>query len=217
MTNPRKVTVVILISGSGSTMENLLQRAKDGTCALECLGVISSKEGVAGIARAQKFGVPVQVVNRKDYTDAVAFSRQVFKLVNGVKPDLVLLAGFLSYVHLPERYKGRVMNIHPSLLPKFGGKGMYGAKVHEAVLKAGEKESGCTVHYVDEQFDHGPHIIQKRVPVLANDTVETLQARVMEAEREAYPEAINLYAERRLMQVAKSVRILPVKAAGSPS
>ncbi|MBX3474793.1 MAG: phosphoribosylglycinamide formyltransferase [Planctomycetes bacterium] len=216
MTNQRKVTAVILISGSGTTMENLLQRGKDGTCALECVGVISSKEGVAGIARAQKFGVPLQVVNRKDYTDAVAFSRQVFKLINAVRPDIVLLAGFLSYLHLPERYKGRVMNIHPSLLPKFGGKGMYGAKVHEAVLKAGEKESGCTVHYVDEQFDHGPHIIQKKVPVQANDTVETLQARVMEAEREAYPEAINLYAEKRLMQVAKSVRILPVKPAATP-
>jgi len=216
MNDTKKVTAVILISGSGSTMENLLQRAKDGTCAMDCLGVISSKEGVAGIARAQKFGVPVQVVNRKDFTDAVAFSRQVFKLINGVKPDLVLLAGFLSYVHLPERYKGRVMNIHPSLLPKFGGRGMYGSKVHEAVLKAGERESGCTVHYVDDQYDHGPAIVQKRVPVVAGDTVETLQARVMQAEREAYPEAVNLYAEKRLMQVANSVRILPVKA-GAPT
>lgn len=216
MNDTKKVTAVILISGSGSTMENLLQRAKDGTCAMECLGVISSKEGVAGIARAQKFGVPVQVVNRKDFTDAVAFSRQVFKLINGVKPDLVLLAGFLSYVHLPERYKGRVMNIHPSLLPKFGGRGMYGSKVHESVLKAGERESGCTVHYVDDQYDHGPAIVQKKVPVVAGDTVETLQARVMQAEREAYPEAVNLYAEKRLMQVANSVRILPVKA-GAPT
>lgn len=212
MNDKKNVTAVILISGSGTTMENLLQRAKGGTCAMECVGVISSKEGVAGIARAQKFGVPVQVVNRKDFTDAVAFSRQVFKLINGVKPDLVLLAGFLSYLHLPERYKGRVMNIHPSLLPKFGGRGMYGAKVHEAVLKAGEKETGCTVHYVDDQYDHGPAILQKKVPVLTGDTVETLQARVMQAEREAFPEAVNLYAEKRLMQVANSVRILPVKA-----
>jgi len=213
MNQRQKVSAVILISGSGSTMENLLQRAQDGTCALKCVGVISSKPGVPGIDRAARFGVPVQVVNRKDYTDAKAFSRQVFRLVGAVKPDLVLLAGFLSFLHLPERYKGRVMNIHPSLLPKFGGKGMYGSRVHQAVLKAGETETGCTVHYVDAQYDHGPVILQKKVPAKPGDTPETLAARVQAAEREAYPEAINLYAEKRLMQVAKSVRILPVKAA----
>lgn len=212
MKNTQKVGAVILISGSGTTMENLLARAQAGTCALNCVGVIASKEGISGIARAQKYGAPVQTVNRKDYTDAKAFSRQVFRLVNAVKPELILLAGFLSFLHLPERYKGKVMNVHPSLLPKFGGRGMYGSRVHEAVLKAGEKESGCTVHYVDDQYDHGPIILQKKVPVKPGDTVETLQARVMEAEREAYPEAVNLYAEKRLLQVATSVRILPMKA-----
>jgi formyltetrahydrofolate-dependent phosphoribosylglycinamide formyltransferase len=210
--NPKKARGVILISGSGTTMENLLLRAQDGSCLLEPVGVIASKDGVPGIAKAQKYGVPVQVVNRKDFTDSRAFSRQVFKMVNAVKPDVILLAGFLSYLHLPEKHKGKLLNIHPSLLPKFGGKGMYGSKVHEAVLKAGEKETGCTVHYVDEQYDHGPIILQRKVPVEPGDTVETLQARVMEAEREAYPEAVNLYAEKRLFQVAQSVRILPVKA-----
>lgn len=206
-----KIRAVILISGSGTTMENLLQRAKDGTCHMECVGVIASKDGIPGIARAQKFGVPVQVVNRADYLDAQAFSRQVFKLINAVRPDVVLLAGFLSYLHLPERYKGKVLNIHPSLLPKFGGKGMYGLKVHQKVIKTGETQSGCSVHYVDEVYDHGPIILQRKVPVLPDDTPETLQERVMEAEREAYPEAVNLYAEKRLLQVAQSVRILPVK------
>ena len=211
MVEPAKIRALILISGSGTTMENLLQRADEGTCHMECVGVISSKEGVAGIARAQKFGVPVQVVARKDYLDAQAFSRQVFKLANAVQPDVILLAGFLSYLHLPERYKGKVLNIHPSLLPNFGGKGMYGIKVHTAVLKAGEKQTGCSVHYVDEEYDHGPIILQRKVDVEAGDTPETLMARVMEAEREAYPEAVNLYAEKRLLQVAQSVRILPVK------
>jgi len=206
-----KIRAVILISGSGTTMENLLQCADDGTCHMDCVGVVSSKSGVGGIARAQKFGVPVQVVERKDYLDAAAFSRQVFKMVNAVKPDVVLLAGFLSYLHIPERYKGKILNIHPSLLPKFGGKGMYGIKVHQKAIKSGETESGCTVHYVDEEYDHGPIILQRKVPVLPDDTPETLQARVMEAEREAYPEAVNLYAEKRLLQVAQSVRILPVK------
>jgi phosphoribosylglycinamide formyltransferase 1 len=206
-----KIRAVILISGSGTTMENLLQRADQGSCHMECVGVISSKAGVPGIARAQKFGVPVQVVERKDYLDAVAFSRQVFKMVNAVRPDVVLLAGFLSYLHIPERYKGKILNIHPSLLPKFGGKGMYGIKVHQKVLKAGETESGCTVHYVDEEYDKGPIILQRKVPVQPGDTPETLQERVMQAERDAYPEAVNLYAEKRLLQVAQSVRILPVK------
>lgn len=211
MPDQLKIRAVILISGSGTTMENLLQRADEGTCRIHPVGVISSKEGVTGIARAQRFGVPVQVVARKDYLDAVAFSRQVFKMVNAVQPDVVLLAGFLSYLHIPERYRGKVLNIHPSLLPKFGGKGMYGARVHEAVLKSGQKESGCTVHYVDEEYDHGPIILKRKVQVQPDDTVESLQARVMEAEREAYPEAVNLYAEKRLLQVAQSVRILPVK------
>ncbi len=208
----KKVRGVILISGSGSTMENLLLKAADDSCLLEPVGVIASKEGVPGIMKAQQHDVPVQVVNRKDFTDSPAFSRQVFKLINVLRPDVVLLAGFLSYVHLPERYRGRVLNIHPSLLPKFGGKGMYGLKVHQAVLKANEKETGCTVHYVDEVYDHGPIILQRKVPVLPDDTAEVLQARVMEAEREAYPEAVNLFAEKRLLQVAQSVRILPVKA-----
>lgn len=212
MSDTRKVTAVFLISGAGTTMENLLQRAQDGTCRMQPVGVIASKEGVPGIARAQKFNVPVQVVPRTDFTDAAAFSRQVFKLIAAVRPDVVLLAGFLSYLHLPDKYKGKVLNVHPSLLPRFGGKGMYGIKVHKAVLRAGEKETGCTVHYVDEVYDRGPIILQRKVPVLANDTPESLQARVQEAEREAYPEAINLYAEKRLLQVAQSVRILPVKA-----
>ncbi|MHC4840428.1 MAG: phosphoribosylglycinamide formyltransferase [Planctomycetota bacterium] len=212
MSDSRKARAVILLSGSGTTMENLVKRANDGTCNIEPVGVVSSKPGVAGIAKAQRHGVPVQVVSRKDYTDASAFSRQIFKMVSAVKPDVVVLAGFLSYLHVPERYKGRILNIHPSLLPKFGGKGMYGIHVHRAVLDAGESESGCSVHYVDEEYDHGPIILQRKVPVLADDTPETLQERVMEAEREAFPEALNLFAEKRLMQVAQSVRILPVKA-----
>lgn len=205
-----KVRTVILISGSGTTMENLLRQAENGTCNMECVGVISSKPGVAGITRAQTYDIPVQVVPRKDYTDAISFSRQVWKMVNAVKPDLVLMAGFLSYLHLPERWKGKVMNIHPSLLPRHGGKNMYGNRVHKAVLESGDEESGCTVHYVDEVYDRGPVILQRKVPVKPGDTPESLQERVQEVEREAYPEAVNLFAEKRLMQVAQSVRILPV-------
>lgn len=208
--NGKKVTAVILISGSGTTMENLLERAKAGTCQLDVLGVISSRPGVEGIQRAKRFGIPVQVASRKDFTDSKSHSGQVFKLINHLRPDLVILAGFVCYLHFPARYEERIMNIHPALLPRFGGKGMYGQRVHKAVLAAGETESGCTVHYIDEVYDRGPIIIQKKVPVLPGDTVETLQERVQKAECEAYPEAVNLFAENRLLQVANSVRILPV-------
>lgn len=211
-TTVKPVTAVVLISGAGTNMQNLVERSRDGRCILDVVGVISSKHGVPGIDRARALGVPATVCNRHDYTDASAFSRAMFKLIAHVKPELVLLAGFLSYLHLPKRWRGHVMNIHPSLLPKFGGKGMYGMKVHEAVLKAHETESGCTVHFVDEVFDRGPVITQRRVPVMPGDTPFTLAQRVQEAEREAYPEAVNLYAEKRLLIQGSSVRVLPKPA-----
>ncbi len=195
-------------------MQNLVERSRDGRCMLNVVGVISSKAGVPGIDRARALGVPTTICNRSDYTDASAFSRAVFKLVAHVKPDLVLLAGFLSYLHLPKRWIGRVINIHPSLLPKFGGKGMYGMKVHQAVLKAHETESGCTVHFVDEVFDRGPMIVQRHVPVMPNDTPYSLAERVQQAEKEAYPEAINLYAENRLLIQGPHVRVLPASSSG---
>lgn len=209
MSTTKSVSAVILISGSGTTMQNLVERSRDGRCHVEVAGVISSKVGVPGIDRAKALGVPVTTCARSDYTDADAFSRALFKLIAFMKPDLLLLAGFLSYVHLPKRYRGRCINIHPSLLPKYGGKGMYGMKVHEAVIKHHEKESGCTVHFVDEQYDHGPIILQKKVPVLPEDTPLTLAERVLAAEREAYPEAVNLYAQHRLLQQGSVVKILP--------
>lgn len=205
----KPVTAVILISGSGTTMQNLVERSRDGRCNLEVLGVISSKEAVPGIERAKALGVDTRVCNRADYTDAVSFSNAIFKLIAAKKPEVVLLAGFLSYLHLPKKYRNHCINIHPSLLPKYGGKGMYGMKVHEKVLKHHEKESGCSVHFVDEQYDHGAIILQKKVPVLSEDTPLTLAERVQAAEREAYPEAINLYAEHRLLQQGTVVKVLP--------
>ena len=112
-----------------------------------------------------------------------------------------MLAGFLSLLKIPDDYLGRVMNIHPALLPKFGGQGMYGHHVHEAVLAAGEQESGCTVHFADNQYDHGPVILQRRCPVKSDDTPDSLADRVMAEEREAYPQAIQMYAEGRVKHV----------------
>src|SRR5262249_1110183 len=127
------------------------------------------------------------------------FGRRIFDLVRQSGADLVCMAGFLQLLPIPDDFRGRVMNIHPALLPAFGGKGMCGRRVHEAVLSAGEKGSGCTVHFAGREYDHGPIIVQRTVPVLEGDTPETLAARVFEQECEAYPEAIRMVAEGRIL------------------
>jgi phosphoribosylglycinamide formyltransferase-1 len=129
--------------------------------------------------------VPVTVVER-----GAAFAERVWAAVRGHSPRLVCLAGWLHLLPIPDDFRQRVLNIHPSLLPSFGGKGMYGHHVHEAVLRSGVTESGCTIHFADDTYDTGPIVLQKRVPVLVGDTPETLAARVFAAECEAYPEAI---------------------------
>ncbi len=185
-----RVRLGVLISGGGTTMVNLAERIAAGTLDAEIALVICSNRKAKGIERAEALGLPVEIVARKDFENADAFSEKCFALLAGAGAELVVLAGFLSLLRIPEGYAGRVMNIHPALLPKYGGKGMYGHHVHEAVLAAGESESGCTVHFADNEYDNGPVILQKRVPVLEGDTPDDLAARVMEAEREAYPEAI---------------------------
>ena len=122
---------------------------------------------------------------------------------------LCAMAGFLKLWSIPQAWRGHVLNVHPALLPAFGGKGMYGHHVHEAVLASGAKVSGCTVHFADDEYDHGQIVLQRTVPVLEDDTPATLAARVQEAEREAYPEAVSLFAEGRLRIEGRRVRILP--------
>ncbi|MCK6440160.1 MAG: phosphoribosylglycinamide formyltransferase [Planctomycetes bacterium] len=192
------LSAVILLSGGGTTFQNLLEQMRNGSLAIDIRGVLSSRPDAFGLVRARGANVPTNVVPRREFMDARSFSREVFKRINAVKPDLLVLAGFMCLLHLPDRYIGRTVNIHPGLLPKFGGKGMYGIHVHEAVIKAREKVSGCTVHYVDNEYDHGPIILQKTVPVEPNDTPQTLMDRVMLVEREAYPEAINMIADGRV-------------------
>ncbi len=139
-----------------------------------------------------------------------AFSHEIFRLCDEAHADLVCLAGWLSLLSLAETYRGRIMNIHPALLPAFGGKGMFGHHVHEAVLAHGCRVSGCTVHFVDGQYDNGPIIVQRTCPVMEDDTPDALAHRVFEQEKEAYPEAIRLFAQRRLRIEGRRVRILPV-------
>lgn len=180
-----------LISAGGSTLQNLIDRTADGRLDAEIVGVVSSRADAFGVVRAERAGLPVRVVERRP---ADAFSDRVFEAVRGWRPDLVVLAGWLHLVRIPDDFRWKVLNIHPSLLPAFGGKGMYGHHVHEAVLAYGAKVSGCTVHFADDTYDTGPVVVQRAVPVLDADTPDALAARVFAAECEAYPEAIRRLA-----------------------
>ena len=188
----------MLISGGGTTLKNLLEHIKAGTCRAEVVCVISSREGVKGLDYPREAGIPWFVVSRKHFKRTREFSDAVTKILRQFDPDLVVFGGFLSLYLFPPEYHGRLINIHPALLPGFGGKGMYGDHVHEAVLAAGCKVSGCSVHFVDEVYDHGPIIAQRVVPVMPEDTVETLRDRVQAVERELYPEVINWFADGRV-------------------
>ena len=203
------IRLAVLISGSGRTLQNFLDLSRTGALKARVVKVISSLSGAYGLVRARQAGVPTAVVRRRDYADCDAFSRAITAELDKARPDLVALAGFMCYYRIPAHYENRVMNIHPALLPSFGGQGFYGERVHEAVLQYGCRVSGCTVHFVDNVYDAGPVIVQKTVPVLQDDDIHSLADRVFEKELEAYPEAINLFAEGRLRVEGRRVRILP--------
>lgn len=193
--NHDPIRLATLISGGGTTMQNLAQRIADGRLRAEIAVVIASNDKAEGLQRAAELKLPNFVVPRKAYDNTEEFSKQVFNLVRDADADLVCLCGFLSLLQIPDAFADRVLNIHPALLPAFGGAGMYGKHVHEAVLKSGCKETGCTVHFADQSYDTGPIILQRTCPVLPDDTPDSLAARVFEQECEAYPEAIRLIAE----------------------
>ena len=204
----KPVRLAALISGGGRTLLNFLAKIDSGELAAEAVGVVASGE-CAGVERARAAGLDVQVVSRKNYDSAEEFSAAVTEAVDPFEPELIALAGFLHLWRFPVRYAGRVMNIHPALLPSFGGEGMYGHYVHEAVLAAGCKVSGCTVHFCDDRYDTGPIIVQRTAPVLEDDTPDTLAARVFQQERIAYPQAVNLFAAGRLRIAGRVVHIAP--------
>ncbi len=197
---PQPIRLGVLLSGGGRTLENILAEIDTGRLAnlAQVAVVIASRPGIRGIRVGETAGAGVHVVRRKEYDKVDAYSEAMARVLDEARVDLVCLAGFLSYWLVPDRYAGRVMNIHPALLPAFGGKGMYGHHVHEAVLSRGCKVSGCTVHFVNNEYDAGPIVLQRSVRAYAEDTAERLAARVFREEREAYPEAIRLFAEGKL-------------------
>ena len=201
------IKLAVLLSGSGTTLQNLLDEISAGRLDASVEIVIGSKPGLKGLERAAAAKVMNFAVERSGFDNVAAFSKAVFGLIDDAEVDLVCLAGWLCLLDVPETYAARVMNVHPALLPSFGGKGMYGKKVHQAVLDHGCKVSGCTVHFVDASYDTGPIIVQRTCPVMDDDTAESLATRVFDEEKIAYPEAIRLYQQGRLQVAGRRVRI----------
>ena len=213
------IRLAVLVSGSGTTLQNLIDQIAAGALNAKISLVIGSRPGLVGLPRAADAKLMNFVVDRRDFASVQDFSKQVFALCDDANVDLVCLAGWLCLLEIPDKYASRVMNIHPALLPCFGGKGMYGQRVHEAVLSHGCKVSGCTVHFVDNDYDAGPIIVQRTCDVREDDTAATLAARVFDEEKIAYPAAISLFAAGALEIDGRRVRVSaprPSAEAGRP-
>ena len=187
--------LAVLFSGGGTTILNLLDYIEDGKLDAEIVLSIASRCDLTGIDRLADRGVDVAIAKQDGDSIEVA-NTKIQAWLKEAQPDLILLCGYLRLLKIEPWMEGRVLNIHPALLPDFCGKGMYGNHVHEAVIKSGEKVSGCTVHYVDEQYDNGPTIIQKTCEVKTSDTPQILAQRVFSLECQAYPEAIKAVSEK---------------------
>jgi formyltetrahydrofolate-dependent phosphoribosylglycinamide formyltransferase len=210
-TTPKEkpIRLGVLISGGGTTLINILKDINQGRLNAKVAVVISSRSTVSGVEKAKNAGLDVRIIRKKDFADIDEFSKQIEEELVAANVDLVIQGGWLCLWKIPARYEHRVMNIHPALLPSFGGKGMWGHHVHEAVLKAGCKVSGCTVHFCTNEYDEGPIIVQRTCEVENDDTPDTLAARVFEQECIAYPEAISLFAAGRLSVENGITRIKP--------
>ena len=207
--SPRRLPVAVLISGAGTTLKNLLDHLRAGKLDLDIKVVVSSHTEAAGLNLARDASIPTCIVERERCDSEDAFGRPIFDACRSAGAELVVMAGFIKYVPIPADFHNRVMNIHPALIPAFCGKGFYGLRVHEAVIEYGAKLTGCTVHFVDNQYDHGPIILQRVVEVREIDTPAILQKRVFEQECQAYPDALRLFAADRLRVAGRRVSIAP--------
>ena len=199
--------LAVLISGRGLTLENILAAIADGRLNAQVVVVVASDAAAKGIAFARRAGAPHAVIERRAFGSTAEFSAATFDVCRAAAADYVVMAGYVKYVRIPDDFALRVVNIHPSLIPSFCGKNFYGHHVHQAVLDHGAKMTGCTVHFVDNQYDHGPIISQRPVPVEDDDTADSLAARVFEAEKLAYVDALAHLIEGRLSLAGSRVRI----------
>ncbi len=205
---PVKLHIAVLLSGSGTSLENLFDHIDAGLPA-EIVCVVSSKKNAFGLQRAEGRGIPAVAVPRREFPNVGAFNDALHETLAPYDLDLVCLLGFLSPFELREHYAGRTLNVHPALIPAFSGKGFYGHHVHDAVLQAGVKLTGATVHFASDEYDEGPILLQGAVPVQEDDTADSLAERVQALERELLPEAIRMIAEGRVRIEAGRTKISP--------
>ena len=209
MQGKKLLDMAVFVSGGGTTLQNFIDRIAAGELPARISVVLASRGDAYGLVRARDNGIPsVMVPSIKYKKNWESLSAAINEAIGPYDVDLIALAGFMCFYLVPPQFEGRVMNIHPALIPSFCGDKFYGRAVHETVLKAGVKVSGCTVHFADNEYDNGPIIIQRTVPVLDNDTPDSLAARIFEQECIAYPEAIKLFAEGKLEIEDGRVRIL---------
>ncbi len=208
--NSQPLRIAVLISGSGRTLKNFIDLEKTGELPVDIQLVISSNPRAGGLQHARAAGISSIVFQRSNYptgaTGHEPYSADIFTACREAQVDYVVMAGFLKYIPIPKDFEQRVLNIHPSLIPAFCGQGLYGQHVHAAVLRQGAKITGCTVHFADNVYDHGPIIWQQSVPVHDDDTPETLANRVFTAELEAYPKVLRLLAANQLEIEGRPVR-----------
>lgn len=206
---PEPYRISVLISGGGTTLKNLLAVHGAGELSADIVNVVCSSAAAKGLDHATNHDIPSTIRQRKQFSSTVEFSNAIFQDCRDANTDLVVMGGFLKRVKIPDDFVNRVINIHPSLIPAFCGKGCYGNRVHQGVIDYGCKISGCTVHLVDDEYDHGPIIAQETVNVHSDDTAEALAARVFQRECQLYPQVVNAFAEGRVSIDGRKVRVAP--------
>ncbi|HOJ88964.1 MAG TPA: phosphoribosylglycinamide formyltransferase [Pseudothermotoga sp.] len=205
----RILNVGVLVSGNGTNLQSIIDKSETGELPAHVVVVISNKSDAYALQRAKNHSIPSYVVRPRDFVDQVSYEQKMIDILNTHKVELVVLAGFMKILssHFVQAFRGRIINIHPSLIPSFCGKDFYGIKVHQAVIDYGVKVTGATVHFVDENVDAGPIIIQRTVEVKDSDTAETIALKVHQIEHEILSEAITLFAQGRLKIVGRRVLV----------
>ncbi|MEM7558943.1 MAG: phosphoribosylglycinamide formyltransferase [Planctomycetota bacterium] len=201
----KKLPIAVLISGGGTTLKNLLSLHSRGELDVDFRLVVSSRAAAKGLEFAHEAGISQTILRKRDFASAEEHSQAVFAAIREQGGELVVMGGYLEHLLIPDDFENRVVNIHPSLIPAFSGQGFYGLRVHQAAVDYGAKISGCTVHFVDNQYDHGPIIAQRSCEVLSSDSAEDLQKRVFELECQLLPEVVQAIACGRVQVTDRRV------------
>jgi phosphoribosylglycinamide formyltransferase-1 len=204
----KPLKLAVLISGGGRTLKNFIDLAAEGDLPVDIRLVISSSAQAGGLQFAEDASIPTAVFTRRRFESDADYGEAIFKACRVAEVDYVVMAGFLKLAPVPNDFTNRVVNIHPSLIPAFCGHGMYGHHVHQAVIDYGVKITGCTVHFVDNDYDRGPIIWQQPVPVFDDDDADSLAARVFQAEKEAFPHVLKLLAAGKILVEGRRVSII---------